>query len=287
MILTIDSESKKIFANIQSGDRMDNYECVISACENPDCTCQTTHIDLIPVQSNNEKLSPLPPRTVKLDIGKRSLDYKNKRKIPKADLKFAKQFLRELDRDDFQLLHKAHFTFKNNITEKAPIDAIDAYFEYDEVEFEGLMYAYNDVLPFGDQLHMTVEGEECLIIDQYCLLPKCTCTDTILNIFPVDKAGEIGKELCVLSLKYKNKKWKTIEQRSSSVNLKTSRAAITAQIPNIYQQLKKRHLKLKAIYAHCKKKHYSPDQGLEMPKVGRNDPCPCGSGKKFKKCCLN
>lgn len=22
-----------------------------------------------------------------------------------------------------------------------------------------------------------------------------------------------------------------------------------------------------------------------MTKVGRNDPCPCGSGKKFKKCC--
>ena len=24
----------------------------------------------------------------------------------------------------------------------------------------------------------------------------------------------------------------------------------------------------------------------EAPKVGRNDPCPCGSGKKFKKCCM-
>ncbi len=24
----------------------------------------------------------------------------------------------------------------------------------------------------------------------------------------------------------------------------------------------------------------------ETPKVGRNDPCPCGSGRKFKKCCL-
>lgn len=23
----------------------------------------------------------------------------------------------------------------------------------------------------------------------------------------------------------------------------------------------------------------------EEPKTGRNDPCPCGSGKKFKKCC--
>ena len=23
-----------------------------------------------------------------------------------------------------------------------------------------------------------------------------------------------------------------------------------------------------------------------MPKVGRNDPCPCGSGKKYKNCCM-
>ncbi len=23
-----------------------------------------------------------------------------------------------------------------------------------------------------------------------------------------------------------------------------------------------------------------------MDKIGRNDPCPCGSGKKYKKCCL-
>jgi len=26
-------------------------------------------------------------------------------------------------------------------------------------------------------------------------------------------------------------------------------------------------------------------QNPEEPKIGRNDPCPCGSGKKFKKCC--
>ena len=28
-----------------------------------------------------------------------------------------------------------------------------------------------------------------------------------------------------------------------------------------------------------------PDFLRTMPKVGRNDPCPCGSGKKFKHCC--
>ena len=31
----------------------------------------------------------------------------------------------------------------------------------------------------------------------------------------------------------------------------------------------------------------SPRQTVvrEEPKIGRNDPCPCGSGKKYKKCC--
>lgn len=30
-----------------------------------------------------------------------------------------------------------------------------------------------------------------------------------------------------------------------------------------------------------------PQRSQPVPSVGRNDPCPCGSGKKFKKCCLN
>ena len=38
--------------------------------------------------------------------------------------------------------------------------------------------------------------------------------------------------------------------------------------------------------------NYQPMQSIDPPgasasrkKVGRNDPCPCGSGKKYKKCC--
>jgi hypothetical protein len=28
------------------------------------------------------------------------------------------------------------------------------------------------------------------------------------------------------------------------------------------------------------------NQLMESQKIGRNVPCPCGSGKKYKKCCL-
>jgi len=33
------------------------------------------------------------------------------------------------------------------------------------------------------------------------------------------------------------------------------------------------------------KKQRSSTTVVKGPKIGRNDPCPCGSGKKYKKCC--
>ena len=33
------------------------------------------------------------------------------------------------------------------------------------------------------------------------------------------------------------------------------------------------------------KKQFHEDNRAVSSKVGRNDPCPCGSGKKYKKCC--
>ncbi len=44
----------------------------------------------------------------------------------------------------------------------------------------------------------------------------------------------------------------------------------------------------------AERSHYKPMEipptakqlARKPPKVGRNDRCPCGSGRKFKKCCL-
>ncbi|NDP19930.1 MAG: hypothetical protein GZ091_02440 [Paludibacter sp.] len=33
-------------------------------------------------------------------------------------------------------------------------------------------------------------------------------------------------------------------------------------------------------------RNFNP-QPIVNTKIGRNDPCPCGSGKKYKKCCEN
>jgi uncharacterized protein len=39
------------------------------------------------------------------------------------------------------------------------------------------------------------------------------------------------------------------------------------------------------IYRYWLARQSGPTVRREAPKVGRNDPCPCGSGKKFKRCC--
>jgi hypothetical protein len=269
MVFSVDNDQKNIVATIQNGNWTEKYECIITACENPVCTCGIVYLELIPMQLDDQNKEYSHHRKVEIDIDKRALGYKNKKKIPKEDLKFSKLFLGKLNENDFQILYKCHFEYK-----------------YHEVEYNGLMSAYNDILPYGDQFLVKIKGEQCIIFDQYCLLPKCPCTDTNLDIISIDKLGKKGKELCFVALNYRNKRWKLIDKSSFSISLETVITAIEKQIPDIYKQMHKRHIKLKAIYAHCKKKHYAPKQELQFPKVGRNDPCPCGSGKKYKKCCL-
>ena len=71
-----------------------------------------------------------------------------------------------------------HFIRYQKITAFHTGNPIDAYFDYDEVEHDGLMSADNDVLPYGDQLHIKIKGELDVILDQYCLLPEFRCKDT-------------------------------------------------------------------------------------------------------------
>ncbi len=49
-----------------------------------------------------------------------------------------------------------------------------------------------------------------------------------------------------------------------------------------------RFQKIKGHWLYCGGKGAGPEQfRREAPKTSRNDPCPCGSGRKYKKCCGN
>lgn len=286
MIITIDNISDEMFMSVQDRFSTEKYELDITVCPNPVCTCGAVYLDLFPTQAADSNEEERFSGRIEIDLTKRSLSSKFKKECSRESLKFAKLVVKQLDEDDYEFLGNAHSRLKNKISEAASPDSIDAEFDYYRVETEGLMYAYNDILPYGDYLHFMMEGKEYTIFDQYCLLPKCPCQDTSIDIDYKDEVK--NKEITAgsFSLDYKKKKWE-LRERYSPFVLSDIISTIENQIPDIYQRLHKRHSKVKKIYGFCKKKgNPRPDQYNPVPKINRNDPCPCGSGKKYKKCCL-
>lgn len=286
MIFKKDENTGQTLATILKDGKTETFDCSFSSCTNPVCNCQSIDITLTPLPVENQNMGILSSHRVDIDLIEKRLNSGAENKTPPKNLVFANLFLSQLNDDDFTFLFEKQFAFKNQITETADIDTIEGLFDYEAVEQEGLMYAYNDVLPYGDQIQVNINGQDYLIIDQYCLLPKCSCTDTNLDIVSVKETNGEAEELCSLTLKYAKKHWKIMEESSSSIALGTIRSAIEEQNTDLYKKLNIRHKKLKAIYLNCRQKNFSPVQPITNPKIGRNDPCPCGSGKKFKKCCL-
>lgn len=285
MLFEVDSKTKKTSVTIQKDDTTEKYQCTFLACDNPMCTCGNLYINFFHDQNDSKSNENKSIPQINVDVQEKKVIINPEKQKSKDELELEEYFFNALENDDYQFLYKEFFSYKNLISEKAPIDSIDAHFDYLKVETEGLMYAYNDVLPYGDQIIVSIDGQNYFVLDQYCLLPKCPCTDTSLTILPVETSAAKTKPLCLLSLRYATKKWEPLKGQGSVFSFEKVRETMVNQVPDLYGLLRKRHLKLKAVYAHCKKKNSPFGTPVETIKVGRNDPCPCGSGRKYKKCC--
>ncbi len=264
----------------------ETWACSLISCDNPVCTCESIEVELKPVQGRRRDGRVLPNQRLEIDMVEKKLTVESENPMTPENLDFSNQFQSQLTDEDFEFLFFKHFAHKQKITETADIKSIDIGFDYEAVEQDGLMYGYNDVLPYGKQIQVRINDEVYLILDQYCLLPKCPCTDTTLHITPLEEVDIKEARVYAVRLQYDKKRWEIEESPSDAVTLKTLRSAIEEQNPDFYRLLKTRHEKMKALYLHNRQKNYHPPQVIKETKAGRNDPCPCGSGKKYKKCYL-
>ena len=268
------------------------YDADMHVCANPACTCGIVDITLTPVVVDREAGRRLPDRIVPIDVVRKKVADKGEveKRGPARD--FAKVLLKQLDGDDFQFLQKMYLAAKKDQTDKARPNEIKAFFEYDKIEEDGLLTAYNDILPYADQLVVTMNGETCLVLDHYCLRNGCSCTDALLNVFLVDRQKVAGtREIGCYFVNYRKKKWWMGDEtrgKKEFIDLKKARQCIEEQLPSIYTLMKERHARLTQIYNHCRGKQHGIENSrpAQTSTISRNEPCPCGSGKKYKKCCL-
>ena len=286
-MLSISEDKSTVLAEVLNHDMVEHYECAFSVCPNPVCTCGVMTIRLTPIRLGEYNDMGLIECDVALDLVKRRLAYKDIKNIPDDVIKFAKLFLGQLNDDDYQLLLEENAAHKHHVTEEAAPESIEADFDFDEVENSSLMYAYNDVLPYAEQLIVDIKDRHCIVFDQYCIKPKCNCTETLLNVFEIADESVHNKELSVAKIDYKKGRWKIFEEGLLPLDIELIKTGLLNRYPDLLKKLKARHTKLRAIYNSNRKRNDALIQKINTSgKIGRNDPCPCGSGKKYKKCCL-
>ena len=83
---------------------------------------------------------------------------------------------------------------------------------------------------------------------------------------------------------YRNEGFEMFEQMISAIREDTARAILTVELRSQQQPERKQVAKETGTSGDGTDKK-QPIRKKASDKVGRNDPCPCGSGKKYKQCC--
>jgi SEC-C motif len=137
---------------------------------------------------------------------------------------------------------------------------------------DGLV-SFCEVFPYDFDLTVVHDRHLYLADDQYCLEPACTCDEMVVYFVDVSQGGQgLG------------------HVRASVRRL---RAATTETAPgtrplwhallkqNGHSALRERFKRMRAVA----QSRARSQRHVVAPKLGRNAPCPCGSGRKFKRCC--
>ena len=127
MLFNKNENTGKVIATLLKDGNTHTYECAFSSCDNPVCTCGSVDIDLKPLLGQNRNGRPLSSHRIDIDLIEKKLSSALENKILPKDLEFANLFWAQLNDDNFDFLFKKHFAYKNQITETADTDSINAF----------------------------------------------------------------------------------------------------------------------------------------------------------------
>jgi len=182
----------------------------------------------------------------------------------------------EMDEDDWGNLQELYYYLKETIVEEANVDELEVEFDEDFARAPEDMMAYDEIFPCAHVFNFEYKGEEYEATDRYCVNDLCECTEIGLQF----------SEGTLVRYDYETKKITLLSGNQS--NAQAFVAVLKKEYPDFKEELLHRRKNIKTLF-----KKFRLKNNIELPakqqvttkKVDRNAPCPCGSGKKYKKCC--
>jgi hypothetical protein len=251
-------------------------------CPNQDCPCRNATLYFLEADGN-----------LKTKLFKIVIDYETWRlistEIYRSDHDYAliiHEFMDALDEEMKSLICSGKKTASSD--EHALRNDID----YTSLTMDSLV-CYSEIYAVNpyEQWLLEIDEKQYIAVDYYCPSPKCNCQDVMLIFDKVENNRAIGPPAVRCRIKFDTEK-RIIEERGFGIS--------TQYAENIVEELmtlfagsgiglfKERYARIKEWGKDClqmelRKQNATPT--ATALKVGRNSPCPCGSGQKYKRCC--
>ena len=224
-----------------------------------------------------------------LDVIKKKINKNPGNSIPCLDNRFAEEFVSNLDEQQWKDFYNFFREYKGDLSrnyKRLKTIATDfSDIEY-SIEAEHHMVGFVNLIPYAAELRCKFEDIDYLLDDQYCLASSCNCHDVGLSLIEIKKSK--AKITSVICYDYRKDKWTYIDKHNTPIfSVEEVILKLKSIYPDFCRTFRNRHETLRSIYSAYRKKSYASNgpKTQNSLKIGRNDPCPCGSGKKYKKCC--
>ncbi len=278
--------------------KFNNYPSVFAVvdeyCLQPDCACRNGTLCFYEIVGNEfEKLH------FKITVDLDTWEIKDQHiYIEELDCEaMIEEFIRDIDKPT-KLIIKKRFETGKKYGGDQPRQDLDL-----SVYTHGESVVYSEVFNsiHYDRFTFDYDGVNYYVLDRYCINPGCKCDDVLLEFLSQDKRDDTYKLNFMIWLSFKTGKHK-IEGSHGNLNNKKIKEIYLHFMNNLcssneendldfkllkdrYERMKKINLTQHLTEAKGSDQGKQPSEGTVAVKVSRNDPCPCGSGKKYKKCC--
>jgi hypothetical protein len=141
------------------------------------------------------------------------------------------------------------------------------------------MVRYRDLFPADWDLLSFHDGDEYLADDQYCRNPTCDCTSSVVHFYRFDdeEPRHVGQVV--------------VDYGKDDPDVEPSTEAVGEIFKSLWAtgeyKLRARHLEAFQAVRRFAPRAPAPRPPAPAGRVPRNAACPCGSGKKYKRCCLD
>jgi len=274
-VFTINSKKKLIEAP--------SYNISLAVCEDPTCDCGKA---IVHIKEENKNVFQS-EYSIPINIHKKVVnpsEYEDA--IPEGEAEELIKFFNGFTKTDWSRLKGMYQFQKAELIDEIDPKEINYIFSEEEYREVGMMFPYKLIFPCS-QFYIFEEERFYFIYERYCKNPGCECTDICIDVCELQQGDLPIRDLGRYVYDYESQEGK-IDSGEDPTLTKKIVEQLFEKYPNLNEKFKRRSANLKVIYEQSKKQYFTLNSFFneKIKPVGRNAPCPCGSGKKYKRCCL-